>query len=128
MTGFENSDGYAWTVQGLGKYVFAKPVLGDGQVPEALGKALDAEVDKLLEAGPHPLLAGPLQRLARQGHRTLDPLQELGIHQHRRPDQGLRGLCGRCRHRLEGQQNISIVAPSSARTDAAAPPPCSGDF
>jgi hypothetical protein len=52
LTGFENSDGYAWTVQGLGKYVFAEPVLGDGQVPEALRKALDAEVDKLLEAGP----------------------------------------------------------------------------
>lgn len=52
LVGFENTDAYTWKVKGLSKYVFPKTPVGEGKVPEALQKALETEVGKVLEAGP----------------------------------------------------------------------------
>jgi len=51
LVGYENSDGYTWSVQGLGRYVLERPALDAGKAPKALQDELEAEVAKVLEAG-----------------------------------------------------------------------------
>jgi len=52
LLGFENADAYTWKLKGLGKYVFPRFALGNGKPPDALLQALEAEVAKVLDAGP----------------------------------------------------------------------------
>lgn len=51
LVGFDSADGYTWKVKGLGRYVFERPSVGDGKVPDELQDALEKEVAALLEAG-----------------------------------------------------------------------------
>jgi hypothetical protein len=51
LLGYENSDGYSWSVQGLGRYVLERPVLGAGKAPASLDGELEAEVAKVVAAG-----------------------------------------------------------------------------
>lgn len=51
LMGIKDADGYTYRIAGLGRYVFGRPQLGSGQVPESLQKELVTEVQKLLAAG-----------------------------------------------------------------------------
>lgn len=49
--GMEGADSYAYSVKGLGKYVFETRASGAGKEPEEVRKAFDAELAKIFEAG-----------------------------------------------------------------------------
>ena len=56
LVGYENADSYTWSIEGLSRYVFERPVLGAEPAPAevqmvVLEKALEAEVAKIVAAG-----------------------------------------------------------------------------
>jgi hypothetical protein len=57
LVGYENADSYTWSIEGLSRYVFERPVLGAEPAPAevqmvVLEKALEAEVAKIVAASP----------------------------------------------------------------------------
>jgi hypothetical protein len=51
LVGIDGADGYAWKVQGLGRYVAPRPGPGAGRVPQELQDRLEAEVARVIAAG-----------------------------------------------------------------------------
>jgi hypothetical protein len=50
--GIENTDAYTWSITGLGKYADrTRSATGSGVVPEELQRDLNAQVDKIVQAG-----------------------------------------------------------------------------
>ncbi len=78
--GIEGSDGYAYSVKGLGRYAFEVRSTGSGKEPEEVRRAFDRELAKVIEAGVmapwYPVLAvggfgARASRAHNEGHRLL---------------------------------------------------------
>jgi len=59
LFGIENTSTYTWSISGLDKYINAKRILKDGQVPQELTQELQTEVDKLFDQNGNPIHFAP---------------------------------------------------------------------